>query len=54
MELREYQRTIVERAKAILSAKRFVYLAMEVRTGETLTSLSIAAERGVQRGLFLA
>ena len=53
MELREYQRTIVERAKAILSAKRFVYLAMEVRTGKTLTSLSIAEEMGVERVLFL-
>jgi len=53
MELREYQRTIVERAKAILSSKKFVYLAMEVRTGKTLTSLSIAEEMGVERVLFL-
>ena len=53
MELREYQRTIVERAKAILRDKRFVYLAMEVRTGKTLTSLSIAEEMGVERVLFL-
>ncbi len=53
MELRSYQRNIVERAKSILSSKKFVYLAMEVRTGKTLTSLSIAEEMGVERVLFL-
>lgn len=53
MELREYQRTIVDRATSILRDHRFVYLAMEVRTGKTLTSLSIAEEMGVERVLFL-
>jgi superfamily II DNA or RNA helicase len=53
MELREYQRTIVERAKSILTSNRFVYLAMEVRTGKTLTSLSIAEEMGAKSVLFL-
>lgn len=53
MELREYQRTIVSRATSILRDHRFVYLAMEVRTGKTLTSLSIAEEMGVERVLFL-
>ena len=53
MELREYQRTIVDRATSILRDHRFVYLAMEVRTGKTLTSWSIAEEMGVERVLFL-
>ena len=47
MELREYQRTIVDRATSILRDHRFVYLAMEVRTGKTLTSLSIAEESNI-------
>lgn len=53
MELRSYQKRIVYRAKRILEEHRFVYLAMEVRTGKTLTSLSIAEELGVHRVLFL-
>jgi len=40
-ELREYQKDIVDRATTIIKTNRFVYLAMEVRTGKTLTSLSI-------------
>jgi hypothetical protein len=40
-ELREYQQDIVNRATEIIKVNRFVYLAMEVRTGKTLTSLSI-------------
>ena len=40
-ELRDYQQDIVERAAQIINVNRFVYLAMEVRTGKTLTSLSI-------------
>jgi hypothetical protein len=40
-ELREYQQNIVDRATTIINTNRFVYLAMEVRTGKTLTSLSI-------------
>lgn len=53
MELRNYQKSIVSRAKQILGVNRFVYLAMEVRTGKTLTSLSIADEMGVDKVLFL-
>tara|TARA_R100001440_G_scaffold12383_11_gene21737 strand:+ start:2116 stop:3354 length:1239 start_codon:yes stop_codon:yes gene_type:complete len=53
MELRNYQKRIVHRAKRILEQHRFVYLAMEVRTGKTLTSLSIAEEMGVNSVLFL-
>jgi hypothetical protein len=40
-ELREYQQNIVDMATTIINTNRFVYLAMEVRTGKTLTSLSI-------------
>lgn len=53
MELRSYQKKIVDRATGILCKHRFVYLAMEVRTGKTLTALSIAEEMGVERVLFL-
>jgi len=53
MELRSYQKRIVHRAKRIVEQHRFVYLAMEVRTGKTLTSLSIAEEMGVKSVLFL-
>jgi len=41
IELRDYQQDIVKRAAQIIKVNRFVYLAMEVRTGKTLTSLSI-------------
>ena len=41
IELRQYQKDIVEKACEIIKVNRFVYLAMEVRTGKTLTSLSI-------------
>ena len=53
MELRSYQKEIVGKAVDILCKHRFVYLAMEVRTGKTLTSLSIAEEMGVKSVLFL-
>lgn len=41
VEFRDYQKEIISQAYDILSASRFVYLAMEVRTGKTLTSLGI-------------
>ena len=41
IELREYQKDIVDKACEIINVNKFVYLAMEVRTGKTLTSLSI-------------
>lgn len=41
IELRDYQKNIVSRATEIINEHGFVYLAMEVRTGKTLTSLSI-------------
>ena len=42
MELRTYQKEISKKATGILNHYKFVYLAMEVRTGKTLTSLDIA------------
>jgi hypothetical protein len=53
MKLREYQTKIVSQASQIIGAFGFVYLAMEVRTGKTLTSLSIVQQRGAKRVLFL-
>ena len=41
IELRQYQKDIVKKACEIIRVNKFVYLAMEVRTGKTLTSLSI-------------
>jgi len=41
IEFRDYQKEIIQKAYDILSVSRFVYLAMEVRTGKTLTSLGI-------------
>jgi len=41
VEFRDYQKEIISQAYDILSVSRFVYLAMEVRTGKTLTSLGI-------------
>ena len=53
-ELREYQQDIVDRATTIINTNRFVYLAMEVRTGKTLTSLSICSNlESVDNVLFI-
>jgi SNF2 family DNA or RNA helicase len=40
--LREYQKEIVEKGSIILKRHKIVYLSMQVRTGKTLTALSIA------------
>jgi hypothetical protein len=42
MKLRPYQREIVDRGSDILLSNSILYLAMEVRTGKTITALSIA------------
>ena len=42
MKLRPYQESIIDAGCEILLKNKFVYLAMEVRTGKTLTSLGIA------------
>ncbi len=46
IKLREYQKVNVKLALDVLKVNEFVYLAMEVRTGKTLTSLSIADSIG--------
>ena len=53
MELRDYQKTIVEKAIPIILETGFVYLAMEVRTGKTLTSLYIAEALSKRSVLFI-
>jgi len=50
---RDYQLDIIDRASAIVKDSGFVYLAMEVRTGKTLTSLGIAEKVGAKNVLFL-
>ena len=50
---RDYQSDIIGRATNILKAKNFVYLAMEVRTGKTLTSLGICEKVNAENVLFL-
>lgn len=41
MEFRDYQKEIIDKGVEIIKRHRFLYLAMEVRTGKTLTSLGI-------------
>lgn len=53
IKLRDYQQDIVERGTRILREHRLLYLAMEVRTGKTLTSLSICDSLGVENVLFI-
>ena len=50
---REYQTDIIDTASKILLSSGFVYLAMEVRTGKTLTSLGIANKVNAQDVLFI-
>ena len=52
MKLRDYQLTIRDRGVSILRQYGILYLAMEVRTGKTLTALSIAEEYGAFNVLF--
>ena len=53
VQLRPYQQDIVNRGFDILNRYRFLYLAMEVRTGKTLTSLSLADKMGAREVLFI-
>ena len=53
MELRDYQKDIVKRGVDIIADHRLLYLQMEVRTGKTLTSLSICEELGASNVLFI-
>ena len=53
IEFRDYQQKIIDDGVKIISEKGFLYLAMEVRTGKTLTSLGIAEKMGYENVLFL-
>ena len=50
---RDYQVDIIEKGQQILSKYGFLYLAMEVRTGKTLTSLGIAERVHAKNVLFV-
>lgn len=52
-ELRPYQKEIVYSGTQILEQHGFLYLAMEVRTGKTLTSLAIAEKVCAKNVLFV-
>lgn len=53
IEFRDYQLDIIEKGTEILRTKRFLYLAMQVRTGKTLTSLGICENLNVTNVLFI-
>ena len=53
MELRTYQKEISKKATDILKHYKFVYLAMEVRTGKTFTSLAVCQQLKVNNILFI-
>ena len=50
---RDYQTDIIESGSKILMEHGFLYLAMEVRTGKTLTSLGICDRIHAERVLFI-
>jgi len=53
MQLRDYQVDISEQAIQIIKDFGLVYLAMQVRTGKTITSLHIASLYGAKKVLFV-
>ena len=53
VEFRDYQKEIIDQGVDTINRYGFVYLAMEVRTGKTLTSLGIAEKLGCTDVLFL-
>lgn len=53
MELRQYQIELSSRAASIIRAKGLCYLAMECRTGKTITALSTAEKYGALSVLFV-
>jgi hypothetical protein len=53
IEFRNYQEDIISKGTDIIRSHRFLYLAMEVRTGKTLTSLGICQLLGVKSVLFI-
>ncbi len=53
VEFRDYQKEIISKGVGVIKRHGFLYLAMEVRTGKTLTSLGIADQVGRKSVLFL-
>ena len=53
VEFRKYQQDIIDSGCTILKQYGFLYLAMEVRTGKTLTSLGIAEALMFEQVLFV-
>ena len=53
IEYRDYQLAIIDLGTSIIQVHDFLYLAMEVRTGKTLTSLGICEKLNVEHVLFL-
>tara|TARA_R110000851_G_scaffold98888_2_gene213645 strand:+ start:6302 stop:7534 length:1233 start_codon:yes stop_codon:yes gene_type:complete len=53
IKFREYQKEIISDGVGIIKQHRFLYLAMEVRTGKTLTSLGICDQIDAKRVLFI-
>ena len=53
IKFRDYQKNIISDGVGIIKKNRFLYLAMEVRTGKTLTSLGICDEIEAKKVLFI-
>ena len=53
IRFREYQSKIIKEGSSIINQHRFLYLAMEVRTGKTLTSLGICSNLKANNVLFI-
>ena len=53
MKFRDYQTRIINEGTEIIQKYNMLYLAMEVRTGKTLTALGICDKLNVNRVLFL-
>jgi hypothetical protein len=53
MEFRDYQKEIIDKGIDVLGEHGFVYIAMEVRTGKTLTSMGIAEGMDMKSMLFI-
>lgn len=53
IKLRPYQESISTQAAKMITVDGFVYLAMEVRTGKTFTSLSVAQKLNCKHVLFV-
>ena len=53
LELRNYQEEISNKAVELLRNHRIAYLAMQVRTGKTLTAIATAQKFGAKKVLFI-